>query len=294
MSIIKRFLNPIIWIKAKRYHNKTLKFDKSLFDLELALYSKILKNDMLHYGHFKDTKIEAESISLKQLEEAQVVYANNIIQQVSNYTDLILDVGCGMGGLAGLMQSKGYKVEVLTPNKNQIDYIGMKMPEIKKYHCKFEELEPTQKYGTIINSESLQYIKLEDAIKKVEDLILPEGRWIIVDYFRIKDDGINKSGHLLEDFKQKTSNAGWEIKYEKDITLNVLPTLKFANVYVERLFLPLVHFIFEKLRYKKAWLYYMLSPQKEKIQKKIDKERASIDVEKFIREKKYMFFVLEK
>ena len=51
-KLILKFMNPLEWVRAYRFHRKTKAFDKSEFDLELYFYSKVLKNDMLHYGYF--------------------------------------------------------------------------------------------------------------------------------------------------------------------------------------------------------------------------------------------------
>ncbi len=294
MKYISSFFNPIEWIRAYRFNKKNKQFDKSSYDLELYLYSKILTNDMLHYGYFEDISIKPETISLKQLEDAQIKYAENIIQQIVDKDNLILDVGCGMGGFAKILLDNQFKVEVLTPNKNQIEYINHKYKELPSHNCKFEKFNSTNQFGTIINSESLQYISLNDAFEKVEKTLLPGGRWIIVDYFRLHDKGISKSAHLLEDFHNKVKEFGWKIKHEQDITKNVLPTLKFVNMYADRFLLPIKHYAFEKLRYKKGWLYYLTCELRKFVDKKLKKERASIDPEKFVDEKKYILFVLEK
>ena len=47
---ISIFLNPVNWFKAYQFHKENANYDKSSYDLELYLYSKILKNDMLHWG----------------------------------------------------------------------------------------------------------------------------------------------------------------------------------------------------------------------------------------------------
>jgi len=294
MSLLSTLLNPLEWFRAYRFHQQNAKFDKSSYDLELYLYSKILTNDMLHYGYFEDINVKPECISLQLLEYAQIRYAQNIIEQIKDDKNLILDVGCGMGGLAKMMLDKGLSVEVLTPNKNQIEHISVKYPQLKRYHCKFEHIVTDNKYGTIINSESLQYITLDDAFAHVGKLLMPGGRWIIVDYFRTNETGINKSGHLLSAFYQKCQTNNWRIVFEQDITKNVVPTIAFVNMYADRFLQPLKHFAFEKLRFKKAWLFYLVRGMREKIDAKIQKERASIDPVMFLNEKKYVLFVLER
>ena len=293
-KILLNFINPFKLFKAYRYHKQNAKFDKSSYDLELSFYSKILKNDMLHWGYFDDIHIPAESISVKQVEDAQVKYAENIIAQIVNREEPVLDVGCGMGGLSKLIHQKGFDVEALTPNSNQKDYFNIKHTEIICHHCKFEDLRTDKKFGTVINSESLQYIALDKAFENAEKILFPGGRWIITDYFRMKNDGINRSSHLLDDFLKSVEQHRWKIVYQQDITLNVLPTARLVFMYAQRFLLPVKDLALEKLRYKKGWLYYLIGDLRDSISKKITKELAAVDPEKFIAEKKYMLFVLEK
>lgn len=60
MSPITPFINPIEWVRAYRFNKQNAKFDKSSYDLELYLYSKILNNNMLHWGYFEDIDVKAD------------------------------------------------------------------------------------------------------------------------------------------------------------------------------------------------------------------------------------------
>jgi len=294
LKIILKLLNPLNYIRAYLYHRRSGRYDKSSYDLELFLYSKVLENDMLHYGYFEDINISSDTISIREVEDAQVRYAENVIDKINNVKAPILDVGCGMGGMAGLLLQRGFIVEALTPDENQKSYIDNKYKDLVCHRCKFEDFNSARKFGTIINSESLQYISLDKAFENAEILILPGGRWIILDYFRLCRDTIANSGHLLEDFIREIEEHGWNIVYKKDITQNILPTIKVIDMYAKRFLLPMVHYAFENLRFKKPWLYYLTADIRDLINNKIDRELASIDPERFIKEKRYMFYVLEK
>ena len=74
------------------------------------------------------------------------------------------------------------------------------------------------------------------------NIISDNGRWIITDYFRINDDGINKSGHMHKDFLESVKRNGWTIIHKNDMTLNALPTLKFAITFIDRFIKPLALF----------------------------------------------------
>lgn len=287
-------LNPVRWYKAYRYQKKQPKYNKANRDLELMLYSKILSNDMLHYGYFDDPNVDPESISIKDVENAQMRYGSLIIEQIQNCEDLILDVGCGMGGLANMMMAKNLKVEALTPDKNQKKHITEKYPNLICHNLKFEDFESDKKFGTIINSESLQYINLDKAFELVDNYLEKGGRWIITDYFRLHESGKNKSGHTYQRFNDAIANSKWKIVHEQDITQNCLPTLKLVNVYVDRFLGPLATFGIEKMKVKMPWLYYLTNDLRDSISAKTEKELASVNPEMFANEKKYMLYVLER
>lgn len=293
-KIVRTLLNPVKLFKAYRYHKNSPKYDKSKSDTELFLYAKILNNDMLHFGYFDDINVEPDCISIRDIENAQIRYAEIIAEQITKNQDTTLDVGCGMGGLSTILLNKGLSVEALTPNVNQKRYINSKHPNLTVHNMKFEDLQTDKKYGTVINSESLQYIDLDTAFSLVDKMLLEGGRWLITDYFRTEQTTINKSGHMHHDFLNAIEKNGWKIVHEQDITRNALPTLKLVNMYYERFLEPIAAFAAEKLKYKKPWLYYLTQDFQGAISKKATKELAAVDPEKFINEKKYMFYALER
>lgn len=293
-SILSTFLNPVKLYKAYQFHKTTPKYNKSNHDLELMLYAQLLTNDMLHFGYFDDISIPADNISIHDIENAQIRYAHLLMENIHNKDGLILDIGCGMGGLSNMLFKEGYKIHALTPNITQIKHLQQKNPLLVTYHLRFEDIKTSEKFDTLINSESLQYIQLNNAFKIADEIINLNGRWLITDFFRTTDNAINKSGHYLEDFLQNVKQNNWEIIHEQDISLNALPTLKVIDFYCNRFLKPLAYYATEKLRYKQPWLYYLMQDFKEKFQLKIDKELASIEPDKFMSEKKYMFYVLKK
>ena len=125
-SLLKKIINPIELIRAYRFSKNQSKHIKASEDLELMLYSKIIKNDMLHYGYFDDININSDSISIKDLENAQMRYVELIIEQILNKQKNVLDVGCGMGGLSKILKDNGIQVQSLTPDDNQKKHIEKK------------------------------------------------------------------------------------------------------------------------------------------------------------------------
>ena len=291
---LQPFINPFQWIKARNFALDSLKFDKSYYDLELFLYSKILTNNMLHYGYFEDIHIQPETISFERFEEAQIAYAENIIEQIQDKEHPILDVGCGMGGFSELLSKSQCEVEALTPNKNQIEFIRRHYAHIVTHHCNYEQFDSIRRFGAVINSESLQYISLNEAFEKSSKILMPGGRWIIIDYFSLEKKAENQKPHHLDTFYLKAKEFGWRITYNRDITLNILPTLAYVAMYVNRFLLPLKQFAYEKLRYKQPKLYYLSQRLRAFIDRAMVKQVNVVDPIAFKSNRKYMLFVLEK
>lgn len=292
-KIVLDLLNPFRYLRAVRYHRSQKKFNKVVGDLELTLYANILSNDMLHLGFFDNPGIAPEDISLADVERAQIRYAEVISEQVHHKDTPVLDLGCGMGGLAGMLMDRGYQVECLTPHRHQAEYVAKKYPNATVHQTQFETFRGERKFGTIINSESLQYIELPNAVAGVESLLLPDGRWIVADLFRLGiKEAINNTGHLLDGFLSQVTSRGWTIIHQRDITANVLPTLRLLDMYSERLLKPLTVYALEYLHNRQAWLWHLLGDMRNYCFRKLDKEIAAIDPRMFLEEKKYMLFVL--
>lgn len=250
---------------------------------------------MLHYGYFEDTETMPEDIAINDFENAQAKYCEILLNKITNKDEPILDVGCGMGGLAAFLTQHGCTVDVLTPNEKQIEYIRNKHGNLLYYDTKYEDLVCDRKYGTVINAESLCYINLEKAFLKTEALLNPEGQWIISDFFSGNNDRTGKKqGISWDGFLLKVKEHNLELVSQQDITGNILPLLKLLDLYVKRLANPLVDYLENKLLGKRPWLYYITAEYRVSAKKKMEKETAKIDPEKFIKDQRYMLVVLKK
>jgi hypothetical protein len=65
-------------------------------------------------------------------------------------------------------------------------------------------------------------------------------------------------------------------------------------MYFNRFLLPFKHYIIEKFRMKRGGLFYMLKDLVPIVDDKVDRMHRNIDPERFLKEKRYMLFVLEK
>ncbi len=291
-AYILSLFNPLRIIRAVSFHRKQKKYCKVSHDQELRFYSEMLSNDMLHYGYFENPDIEPDRLSFHDVEAAQINYAEKLISHIPDKPLAVLDIGCGIGGIANLIIKKGFTVDVLSPNINQLNYVKNKYPVSSAYNVRFEDFHADKKYGVLLNAESFQYIDMKKGFAKADEIIAPEGRWVICDYFSISPVNEKKNQKRFEEFEKLAAEHGWKIIYQEDITLNVLPTLKFANMYVTRIVTPLLFYLESKLLIKLAWLHHLTNDIREKLSLKMNREFSKLHSGTFIKEKKYMILVL--
>ncbi len=265
-------------------------------DVTLKLFSKILPGDFLHYGYFEDVDRSPEDISINDMARAQVDYAGLLINKIKDKDSPVLDVGCGMGGLIGLLLSQGFAPVALTPDRFQIDYVQKQYPETEILNTKFEHM-PLEKYknhfGTVIMSESLQYQKIEKSLRIVDTVLAPGGTWIISDYFKKRKTRL-ASGFFWEAFNDQIERAGWKISYSKDITPNTLPFLNFILMWSRRLLIPLMELVLENFQNSRPGVYYLVEEVIELLKDDLNKKTDYVTPEIFARDRKYMLLALER
>ena len=295
-KIIKRFIYPQHLYRVIQLQRNRKKVQRVYDDAQLKLYSQLLPKDFLHYGYFQNPDIHPHDISINHLYQAQEDYGWQIVNLVTDVENPVLDIGCGMGGLIALLETKNIKTIALTPDKNQVKHIAQKYKGTPVLDCRFEDM-PTANYqnyfGTVITSESLQYLQLDKALPIVQQILKPGGKWVACDYFKKGEVG-EKSGHNWELFNQKLKANGFKITYHRDITANVLPTIAYVYMWANQIGMPVKHFILGKLEVKAPGIHYALEEALPEIQQKIDKNIDTINPEIFAANKQYVLMVIER
>ena len=293
-DILTRALAPshaVNWLDRRRRQDRV---PTARANSQLNLYSRILPGDFLHYGYFDDADVAPEAVSLQCVQRAQLRYAEKILELIRAPDAPVLDVGCGMGGLLGLLKRRGHDPVGVTPDRFQIEHIRHAYPEIPVLHCKFEEM-PAESYkhtfGTVIHSESLQYMDPDGVFRVLREVLAPGGTWIVADYFRVDQEG-ERSGWPWGRFVERVERQGYRIVHEEDITAHVLPTLAFAHLLGNRIGLPAYDFACDKLKTKAPAVHYVMESLAEQGREAVLKNLAVIDPERFSRSKRYMLLSL--
>lgn len=291
-TVLLRALNlPELWRHARR---RPASVWDPADDLELKLYSAVAGVDYLHYGYFDPIPAEPESVSLGDVRRAMARYADVAVARTAP-GDHVLDVGCGTGGLMHRLAEAGRLPAGLTPNLAHARHIRARYPQLPLSVSRLEDVDDAALAGSfdvVLNAESLQYIDLDLACRKVGTLLRPAGKWVVLDYFRLYDSTRNRSGHLLERFEAMLRKAGYAVSERLDITEHVLPTLSFAHTLAARIALPGAQFAAARFFAKHPLLGYLFGDQVANAlhQVKLD----GVDPAVFRRDKRYMLFEMTK
>jgi cyclopropane fatty-acyl-phospholipid synthase-like methyltransferase len=259
-------------------------------DAQLALYAQVLPSSFLHFGYFHDPTKPPDEIALSELAAAQQAYAELVLAQMGPSDGPVLDVGCGMGGMSRMLLERGLCPTALTPDRLQAAHVRAALPDVPVLRCKLERLPPEQQtgqFGAVLTAESLQYLKLDQALPILAALLRPGGRWVACDYFYTRPSP-DRSCHLWDDFTTKLEQTGWRIVEALDITAHVLPTLAFAHMWATRFGLPLMDFAFLRLRRKQPGLYHLLEVVLQTLRRFATNNIEVIDPVQFERNKRYM------
>jgi SAM-dependent methyltransferase len=296
LQIAKRVVYPRHALALAKCFRPRPKDRKSAHDAELKFCADVLPGDFLNYGYYDDPSIPPDQISLHHIQQAQIRYGQLLVNEICDRQSAALDAGCGMGGLLNLLVAQGFNATALTPNRSQMQHIRARHPNLPFIEGKFDPAtlqEYGQRFGTVITSESFQYIKLVPGLKTLQHVLAPSGRWILCDYFRIAETK-RRSGHQWTDFNEALSTHGWKVVSQRDITANVLPTLRYLHMLGERVGMAAADFIVGKIRRKRPAVYHLLEGVIGDWRAYVAEQIETVSPEVFAREKKYMLMVMER
>ncbi len=294
-SIAGRMLRPRHWKSFARTLGPVQNGHKAADDATLKLYGQILPGGFLNYGYSEDPSVPPEKTTIDAIQNAQIRYGERLADLVVDKKNRVLDAGCGLGGLVGLLLQRGLHPTALTPNRAQIRRIREVYPAVPLIEGRLEKIplpEFLHAFGTVITSESFQYMNLPVALDVIRQVLKPGGRWILCDYFRTSA-AARESGHLWTDFTAALESRGWHIVSQQDITANVLPTIAFAHMFGTRFGLPVAQFAAERLERKRPALNFLLQDVVGQLRGNLQSQLDVIDPVIFAREKKYMTLVIE-
>ena len=137
------------------------------------------------------------------------------------------------------------------------------------------------------------FLHLDKAMPLLDAVLKPGGRWIVCDYFK-RMPSEDRTCHEWSGFNHRLEQDGWRIIEQRDITPNVLPTLRFIHMWASRFGLPLMEFALLRLRKKQPAVHYMLEDALAQVKTFIGENMKLIDPTEFAQRRQYMFMVMER
>ncbi len=182
----------------------------------------------LHYGYWTSDL----QVDIRNLPRAQERYSEFVISHIPRGVKTILDVGCGIGGVARRLIDRGFQVDCVSPSPFLTQFARQVLgPDAQLFECPFEELETHKRYDLLLFSESFQYVPLEIALQRSVSLLEDDGHLLICDFFRKEADGKSPlgGGHRLTKFYEAILRLPVDRVHDIDITTHTAPTMKIVN-----------------------------------------------------------------
>ena len=258
-------------------------------DRALRFYREVLDLERLHYGMWEPD----EELTIADLKAAQKRYEDFLLEKIPSGTRTILDVGCGTGIMLSGLREAGYAAEGLTPDINQQAVLRQK--GLTPYHaCRFEDFHPGQLFDCLIMSESSQYIALDKLFSGAATALKEGGHLMVCDYFVCNHARgiLAKSGHNFDAFMDASRTHGFSVADEREITSEVLNTLRLAKYVVEKAMIAL-DIGTEKFRTRHPLFIRLFLKIFRKKYHRLMEEMQLIDAEKFQKNKRYQFVLFK-
>ena len=204
--------------KPTRYQNAAIDY-----------YMGITDSSYLHYGYWEPLPTAGEELTVTRLRAAQVAYAAKLLSFIPEDTKTVLDVGCGIGGNAAYLCSRGFTVEGLAPDVIQQEkFIKNTNSQVPFYLTRFEDFQTSHSYDLVLFSESSQYIAADDLAQGAARLLSSGGYLLLADMMR-SDAGYRKgifsNCHVVSELQAELIKAGFKLIKTEDISSQIAPTI---------------------------------------------------------------------
>jgi MPBQ/MSBQ methyltransferase len=183
----------------------------------------------LHYGYWEEQPKSNDELTISKFRVAQEAYAAHLLSFIPAATKTILDVGCGIGGNAQYLLTRGFIVEGLAPDAFQQERFIKNTNNKALFHLtRFEDFQRSHSYDLILFSESSQYISTDDLATGSARLLESGGYLLLCDMLRTDaeyKEGMFSNCHVVSELHAALTRAGFNLVKSEDISKEIAPSL---------------------------------------------------------------------
>lgn len=188
--------------------------------------------DYLHYGLFN----EGESIHKVQV--AQQRSTDLLLAHLPEPPSRILEIGIGLGTMAGLLAERGYTVTGISPDPQQVALAKQRVTDNVTLECVTLEAfsAPTASYDVILLQESAQYLEALSLFNKAYDLLTADGLILIADEIGLQRTSkyANYGLPLLKYTLAQAQRCGFDLIEQIDLSAQAAPTVDYLLWVIEK------------------------------------------------------------
>ncbi|MEZ4441634.1 MAG: class I SAM-dependent methyltransferase [Polyangiaceae bacterium] len=179
--------------------------------------------DHLHWGLWTEVPKKVERFA-----EARRAYAEEVVGWVRGEDQRVLDVGCGLGGIARLLAERGHRVTALTPEARHLAALadhGVAGLEVRG--LRFEDLVAEPTFDRILFAESFNFFadRIGETLARAAASLRPGGELVIAEL-------------LSERSLAAIQDAGWSILQRRDLSDGVAFTVEALQGVFDRFVAP--------------------------------------------------------
>ena len=267
-------------------------------NFELYVLSEVLKLPSLHYG-FWDTGTASDCLDLDELRCAQGRFRDELLSAIPEGVTNVLDVGAGIGDSAFEMVRRGYNVVAISPDRNHEKYfVGCSSPRLCFRCSTLEKFQTDSRFDLLYFSESINYIDREFGLRQSCRLTKPGGHLLVSGTFRSPGKQPYPEGFDLAELEyvKQAEASGFELVEARDITENVLPTVRLARRAITDYLPPLREmgkaFLETRTPVSRALLKWALARSRRSFDKAVANYYCETDPEYFVRCMRYATLLL--
>ena len=262
-------------------------------DLELFLYTEVLKLKSLHWGFWAN----GQSPTVSTFPAAQAEYTRTMIDMIPQGVKTVLDVGSGAGDNSRALAAEGFEVTAISPDAQHGKFLE-DTPEVSFIRTGVEDLPVDQTFDLILMSECQNYFDRDVALRKCVEVTDVGGYLLISGIFRRKDTVDLEEIYVADDYVSAAEAVGFELLEHIDITAETSPTLElFHQLYTDHV-LPaadlIAHYVNSLSRLDRLMLKAVFATQKKRLGEVRSFMESRTDVEYFVRYSSYDRFLFRR